>query len=447
MDIGPGDLTTMNIFVLNCGSSSLKYGMISMPAGEEILSGEVQRIGAKTAEASRIVHRVSGREETYPIKAGSYKEAFSEATRIVEKDMSFPPDVFAHRLVQGGAEFRDNTLITRREFPLLEKIRDLAPIHNPPVIELINECDARYPEIPQAVILDTAFHSTIPEYAYTYPLPEGIRDELGIRKYGFHGISHQYVSEAAAEFLGIAPERFNAVSCHLGSGGASLCVVAGGKSADNSMGFSPLQGLVMSTRCGDLDPAVVLKMIAYTGGDYSKVDKILNRKSGVLGLSGISSDIRDVIRRAAGTEDERSRTTLDVYLSRIKKYLGAYMTVVGNADAVIFTDTIGESVPYVRELVCRNMDYFGIRLDKWKNRTATGLPADISSSGSEAHILVVRTNEEAAIAKRAYELLSRRETYGHISPADVGLVGPDGSESAFHENGEGANEKLSRLDS
>ncbi len=412
----------MNIFVLNCGSSSLKYRMISMPGGEEILGGEVQRIGAKTAESSRIVHRAGGREETNMINAGGYKEALSEVFKLAEKDPSFPPDAFGHRLVQGGQEFREDTFVTERDYPSLDNIADLAPIHNPPVIELIKECNIRYREIPQAVILDTSFHSSIPDYAYTYPLPESVRNELGIRKYGFHGISHRYVTEVAADFLGIPAGNFNAVSCHLGSGGASLCAVVGGKSADNTMGFSPLQGLVMSTRCGDLDPAVVLRMIAYSEGDYSRVDKVLNKKSGVLGLSGVSSDIRDIIERAENTDDERARTTLDVYLSRIKKYLGAYLTLVGKTHALIFTDTIGETVPYVRELVCRNMDYFGIRVDKWKNRTIAGSPADISSSGSHVHVLVVRTNEEAAIARRTHELFSGKSSRAEKTKPDQALL-------------------------
>ncbi len=435
----------MNIFVLNCGSSSLKYRMISMPDGEEILGGEVQRFGAKTAEPSRIVHRVSDREETFPVRVSSYAEAFSEVIKLMEKDMSFPPDAFAHRLVQGGAEFNSSTILASSDYPALEKVRDLAPIHNPPVIELIKECSRKYPEIPQAVILDTAFHSTIPDYAHTYPIPEEIREELGIRKFGFHGISHQYVTEAAAEFLDVPLGKLNAVSCHLGSGGASLCAVVGGKSVDNTMGFSPLQGLVMSTRCGDLGPSVVLKMIAYSGGDYSRVNKILNKKSGVLGLSGISSDIRDIIDRAADTDDERAQTTLDVYLSRIKKYLGAYLTVIGRADAIIFTDTIGESVPYVRERVCRNMDYFGVELDEWKNKTVNCFPADISSPHSKVRILVVKTNEEAAIARRTYELFGRRKSF---VPRLIPVGGrEDEDENRAGQKGERADEELSCLNS
>ena len=377
-----------------------------MPSGEELLGGEAQRIGSKTAEPSRIFHHISGREEIFTVKMDGYQEAFGEVMKIIGEDLV--PDIFAHRLVQGGTVFRTDAIIERSSFPSLEKIKDLAPLHNPPVVGLIKECDRKYPDTPQAIILDTSFHSTIPEYAYSYLLPQSITDELGIRKYGFHGISHQYVSEEAAKFLNIPPEKFNGVSCHLGSGGASLCAIVDGRSVDNSMGFSPLQGLMMSTRSGDLDPAVILKMIAYSTGDFSKVSNILNKESGVLGMSGTSSDIRDIISKIS--YDERSEITFDVYLWRIKKYLGSYLTVIGRKDAIIFTDTIGESIPAVRELVCANMDFFGMKLDNWKNNSITGYPIDIASPDSKVRILVMKTNEELAIARRAYQLLSAHDT-------------------------------------
>ncbi len=374
-----------------------------MPSGEEILGGEVQRIGGRTAESARIVHRGPRGESIRRISVNSYKEAFTEVMKALASESGPSPDIFAHRLVQGGMEFRSNTIIRDDDFESLELVKGLAPIHNPPVVEIIEECRRAYPEIPQAVVLDTAFHSTIPSYAYTYPIPPDVADQLGIRKYGFHGISHQFVTGETAEYLHIPLEELNVVSCHLGSGGASLCAVVGGKSVDNTMGFSPLQGLVMSTRCGDLDPALILKLIAFSGGNYSQVNDLLNKKSGVLGLSGLSSDIRDVISRATKTDDERAQMTLDVYLWRVRKYLGAYLTVVGCPHAIIFTDTIGESVPYVREAVCRNLDFFGVKLDEWKNRNISHYPADISAKDSRVRIIVVKTNEELAIAKNAYE--------------------------------------------
>jgi acetate kinase len=407
----------MNIFVLNCGSSSLKYKMISMPSGEEIFGGEVQRIGSKTSELSRIIHLNSkikadhkiDKPETVIKKIDGYEEAFLEVMEIVKMEADSLPDIIAHRFVHGGMEFPENKILLPEDRQKLEKVKDLAPIHNPPVIKLIIKCWSDYPEIPQAIILDTAFHSTIPEYARTYAIPDYLRDDLGIRKYGFHGISHQYVSEEAARFMNSSPERFNAVSCHLGSGGASLCAIAGGKSIDNSMGYSPLQGLVMSTRSGDLDPAIILKMLAYSTGDYEQVNTILNKKSGVLGLSGVSSDIRDIIRSVQDGANERSKRTFDVYTWRIKKYLGSYLTIVGRTDALIFTDPIGETVPIVRESLCTDMECFGIKLDKKKNDSVADFPADIGDAGSPVRILVVKTNEELAIAKRAYQLMEIAE--------------------------------------
>ncbi len=396
----------MNLFVLNCGSSSLKYKMFSFPSGEELFGGEVQRIGSKTAEQPRIIHRKLGSENTRFVDAMSYKDALREVIKLARDESGFPPDAIAHRLVQGGKDFPTSAVISRNDFSALDGIADLAPVHNPPVVALIKECDLLYPDIPQAIVLDTAFHSTIPDYAAAYAIPEKLRRELGIRKYGFHGISHEYVAEETARFLHIPSPELKAISCHLGSGGASLCAIVDGKSVDNSMGFSPLQGLVMSTRCGDLDQAVILKMLAYSEGDSGKVSNILNKRSGVLGLSGISGDIRDVINRALETEDERARRTLDVYIWRVRKYLSSYLAVVGLPQAVIFTDTIGESIPYVREAVCLGMEYFGLRIDEWKNRNILTYPADVSASGSRSRIVVVKTNEEKAIARKAYMLIT-----------------------------------------
>jgi len=260
-------------------------------------------------------------------------------------------------------------------------------------------------------VFDTAFHSTIPDYARVNALPKHLREDLGIRKYGFHGISHQFVIGEAARIVGKPLDAFNAVSCHLGSGGASLCACVNGKSMDNTMGYSPLQGLVMSTRSGDLDPAVALHLLALNYGDSKAVNKTLNNKSGVLGMSEVSADIRDVLRKAAeeGSETSNFDVTAQVYMWRIRKYLGAYLTVVGNADAIIFTDTIGELVPDVRYAVCAGMEAFGVRIDKDKNAAAAGyanLPADVAATDSPVRILAIPTNEELAIARFSYDVLT-----------------------------------------
>ena len=397
----------MNIFVFNCGSSSLKYKVLSMPSEKELCGGEVQRIASKTVETSRIVNEINGNKDIIVKRINSYVDAFNAVMKIVEEDTNVTIDIFAHRLVKGGHVIIGDMFLDEIAYLSLNDVKEFAPIHNPPIIEIIKECKNKYPQIPQAVILDTSFHSTIPDYASIYPVPKKLREELGIKKYGFHGISHRYVSEEAAAYLNIPIDNFNAVSFHLGSGGASLCAIKGGKSIDNSMGFSPLQGLVMSTRCGNIDPSVVLKMAAYSEGDFSKVNKILNKKSGVLGLSGISSDIRDIINKTK-IDDIKAQTTFEVYLWRIKKYLGSYLSIIGHTDALIFTDTIGESVPIVRELICKEMNFFGLVLDEESNKSATEFPSDIASVESKIHIMVIKTNEELSIAKRTYQLLDNK---------------------------------------
>jgi acetate kinase len=413
----------MNVLAFNCGSSSLKYRLIEMPAAHsmelraalsnvegaarELAGGEAQRVGPRTAEPSRISHHALGRAESLVVEMPDHAAAFEQVMRLLARDPALRPDAVGHRLVHGGEQFRENAILDARNMADLEKIAPLAPLHNPPAIALIRACRERYPDLPQAAIFDTAFHSTIPDYARAYALPAAIRRGMGLRKYGFHGISHQYVCGEAARFLGVPLGRFNAVSCHLGSGGASLCAIVGGKSVDNTMGYSPLQGLLMSTRCGDLDPGVSMQLLARAGGDFGAVDRALNSRSGVLGLSGLSADIRDVLgRRASGDEDRRLDRASQVYLWRIRKYLGAYLAVVGTVHAVLFTDTIGECVPEVRFEVCAGMEAFGLRIDPARNAHPGPLPADVAAPDSDVRALVVATNEELAIARYTYEVVS-----------------------------------------
>lgn len=397
----------MNILVLNCGSSSLKYRLIALPEEKELAAGEAQRVGPKTAEPARIVHRQAGRESVYPVPMASHAAAFEQIMLHLARDPALVPAAIGHRVVHGGALFSQPTVINRDVIKDLFSIQGLAPLHNPPATALIAACQERYPDLPQVAVFDTAFHATIPDYARTYALPKALRDDLGLRKYGFHGTSHQYVIEEAARRLGKPLKDFNAVSCHLGSGGASLCAVVNGQSVDNTMGYSPLQGLVMSTRCGDLDPAVTLKLLIEAVGSAGAVEAMLNKSSGVLGLSGLSGDIRDVFaaRSKTAKQARRMNRTAQVYLWRIRKYLGAYLTVVGRADAVIFTDTIGETVPLVRWSACVDMEFFGLKIDAKRNEAALELPADVAADSSEVRILVIQTNEELAIARRTYRAL------------------------------------------
>lgn len=397
----------MNILVCNCGSSSLKYRFLTMPEEDEIASGEAQRIGPVTSEPARIVHREGDRETVLPMDLPTHQKAFHEILKLLAKKGKHP-DALGHRVAHGGRLFEQPAVITPVVFDALQQVRELAPLHNPVAIDLIDECQTRYASLPQVAVFDTAFHTTIPEHARRYALPSDLVQELNIRKYGFHGTSHRYVVEEAAKIAGIPMAAFNAVSCHLGSGGASLCAISKGRSIENTMGYTPLQGLVMSTRCGDLDPAIVMRLLALYSGDMDRIEDILNRRSGVLGLSGASADIRDILGcwDAATSRYGRFQKTLQIYLWRIRKYLGAYLTLASPVQAIIFTDTIGENVSLVRSVVCANQNFFGVCLDEKRNRELKQLPGDISQAGSPVRILVVATNEELAIARQVFKTLT-----------------------------------------
>ncbi len=399
----------MKVLVFNCGSSSLKYRLLKMPEEVELTGGEAQRVGPPTAKPSVIFYQIGREKFTREVPMRDHAAAFEEVMKLLLESPELKPDAVGHRLVHGGTEFCDPTVVNGSVMTRLETLRDLAPLHNPPAMALMYACSQRYPDLPQVAVFDTAFHATIPACARTYALPREFREDLGIRKYGFHGTSHQFVMEEAAAFLKKPVPSFNAVSCHLGSGGASLCAIVRGRSVDNTMGYSPLQGLVMSTRCGDLDPAMILSLLAQTQGDRQRVSALLNNQCGVLGLSGSTADIRDVLAQqtAPGTPNPRLEQTAAVYTWRLRKYLGAYLAVVGRPDAVIFTDTIGETVPQVRWAMASGMEGFGIRLDARRNDSVTHYPADVAADESPVRLLVVRTNEELAIARRTHQTLDR----------------------------------------
>ncbi|MCF7975694.1 MAG: acetate/propionate family kinase [Phycisphaerae bacterium] len=403
----------MKLLVFNCGSSSLKYKLLNMPDCTELVGGEAQRVGPPTACPACIIHRTHGDEMQWEVPMADHAQAFEAVMKILMQDQDLTPDAVGHRLVHGGTLFKGHSLVSKENFELLQQTRVLAPLHNPPAIELIGACLHRYPDLPQVMIFDTAFHSTLPAHARTYAVPAQWRDEFGISKYGFHGTSHQYVATQAADYLGMDMTQLNAVSCHLGSGGASLCAISGGQSIDNTLGYSPLQGLIMSTRCGDLDQAIVLQLIAHHGG-HACVEDLLNKRSGVLGMTGSTSDIRDVIAASLDTDNlethHQMNRALQIYAWRIKKYLGAYLTLTASAagrpvDVVIFTDTIGETVPAIRWIVCSNMECFGLTIDHDRNQQ-TRLPAEISAPDSRIRALAIQTNEELAIARYAFQIIN-----------------------------------------
>lgn len=392
---------SVTVLVFNCGSSSLKYSLLSMPTELQLARGEAQRVGPRTAEPGRIVHRGGGREITHFADMADHQVAFVEVMRLLAREGYPLPDVIGHRLVHGGRRFTGASAIVDAAAERdLDEVAELAPIHNPPAIALVRACRRTYPELRQVLVFDTSFHSTIPPHAAQYALPATLRAEHGFRKFGFHGISHQYVVTEAARLLGRPLRELRLVSCHLGSGGASLCAVVGGVSVDNTMGYSPLQGLIMSTRCGDLDPALTLQLLARHEGDPAAVESLLNRQSGVLGLSATSADVRDLV--AALARGEGSHVPLEIYLWRLRKYLGAYLTVTAPADAIILTDTIGETVPFLRSALCSGLGAFGVHVDEERNARATHvdhLPLDLATYASPVRVLAIATNEELAIAR------------------------------------------------
>ena len=393
----------MRIIVFNCGSSSLKYRLIDMPSERELAGGEAERVGPKTALPGCIHHQAWGQKEDHTLDLPEHGAAFSAVMKLLERDPLLVPEAIGHRMVHGGAIFHEHVIVDETAFRHLEEVQDLAPIHNPPALRLLTACRQLYPKLPETVVFDTAFHSTIPAAARTYALPAELARERGYRKYGFHGTSHCFVAQEAAKLLGMPLERLSAVSCHLGSGGASLCAIVDGKSVDNTMGYSPLQGLVMSTRSGDLDPAIALSLVARAQGDSRAVESLLNRRSGLLGLSGVSADIRDLV---GGSQERALALAAQVYLWRIRKYLGAYLLVTGRPHCLIFTDTIGEKLPYVRWAVTAGLTPLGVELDARKNAAAPPLPVDLATPASPVRILAIATNEEIAIARSSYALLA-----------------------------------------
>lgn len=397
------DTASANVLVWNCGSSSLKYKIIRMPDETELVNGEAERIGIKTAGTPFITHTVKGKKRVVECDMPDHAAAFAKAVSLIDEDNAVHGDVlyhaFAHRFVHPGNQFNRTMLVDRSVLTKLAATMDLAPIHNPMSYGLIACCDREKHEVPQYVIFDTAFHRTIPEAYAAYALPAKMMRKYGIRKYGFHGISHEYVSMEAVRFLGRDAAAQKIISCHLGTGGASVCAIDGGRSVQSSMGFTPLEGLIMNTRSGDIDIGVVLSLMFSEGRSVDEIETMLNKKSGVLGIDSATSDLRDVMKRLP---DVDARTTLTMYVRRIKKYIGYYSLLLKKADILIFTDSLGVSSSLIRERVCTGMDIFGIQMNVQKNSDYAGGIADVSTTGSDAAILVLPTDEEIMIAREAY---------------------------------------------
>ena len=397
----------MKILVINCGSSSLKYQLINMENEGVLPQGLVERIAI---EGSILTQKVNG--EKYIIKEPmeNHKdaiklvlEALVDEKHGVIKNMDEISAV-GHRVVHGGEKYSKSVLVDEDVMAYLEECVKLAPLHNRPNIIGIEACKALMPNTPMAVVFDTAFHGTMPKEAYSYALPYELYKENGIRKYGFHGTSHKYVSGKVAEVLGKDIKDLKIVTCHLGNG-VSLTAVKDGKSIDTTMGFTPLAGMPMGTRSGDIDPAIVIYLIKELGYSVDEVNEILNKKSGILGISGLSSDFRDVRDAAYKKGDERSLLAIDIYTYKIRTQIGAYAAAMGGLDVIVFTAGIGENADMIREGCLKNLEFLGVYLDKEKNKQ-NGEIAEISKDDSKVKVFVIPTNEELMIAKETMELLN-----------------------------------------
>jgi acetate kinase len=393
------------ILVLNCGSSSLKYEVFQMPERKSLGKGLVERIGeAKGLLAQKSPVGEMKIEKTFPDHAAAMAAV---GAALIDPKARIVPEVHAidgigHRVVHGGEEFSASVAIDDMVMAAIERNVELAPLHNPANLTGIREAGRLLPGRPQAAVFDTAFHQTMPPAAYLYGLPRELYDKYRIRRYGFHGTSHRYVAGRALELLGRRAENTNLITCHLGNG-ASITAIEAGRSIDTSMGFTPLEGLMMGTRSGDLDPAI-LGFLEERGMSYKEINSILNKKSGLLGLSGISNDLRDV-EAAAKAGQRNAIETLDVYAHRVRKYIGAYSAELVKLDALVFTGGVGQYGVAMRERICHRLENIGIVMDYARNETNGGAEGAVSSPWSPVTILVIPTNEELQIAMDAYELL------------------------------------------
>ena len=391
----------MKVLVINCGSSSLKYQLIDMDGEAVLCKGLCERIGI---EGSKIVHKAHGKEWEEEVPFPTHTEAFMKVVEMmttgegaVVKDKS-EISAIGHRVVQGAEFFTKSEIVTDAIIDKIEEIAPLAPVHNMAHVQGLRSAKAVFgASVPNVVVFDTTFHQTMPPKAYVYGVPYEMYEKYSIRRYGAHGTSHRYVSMTAAQYLGKDAKDIKMVTCHLGNG-SSITAVDGGKCVDTSMGLTPLAGVLMGTRCGDIDPSVVTYMEQKLGIHGQEMADYLNKKSGLLGISGVSSDKRDV-EKAAAEGNARAKLASDMLNYQIKKYVGAYAAAMGGIDCLVFTGGIGENDGYVRSEVCKNMEFLGISIDAEKNKLRGLDINDITGEGSRVKVLVVCTNEELMIAR------------------------------------------------
>ncbi len=399
----------MIVLVVNCGSSSIKYQLYNMPEKKVLAKGLAEKVGEN---ASLLTHRRGGEKFEIAKPIPNHKTGIEMILScLTDKGMGVLSDVkeisaVGHRVVHGGEAYSDAMRIDQDVLRCIEECSDLAPLHNPPNLIGINECRAALPGVPMVAVFDTAFHQSLPKQAYLYALPHEMYEKYRIRKYGFHGTSHACITHRAAQMLGKPVNELNIITCHLGNG-CSMAAVRNGKSVDTTMGFTPLAGLVMGTRSGDIDPAIIPFLVSKP--EYAKIadiDKMLNKKSGLLGVSGVSNDMRDLAADAAKNgPDSRSQLAIDMFCYRVKSFVGAYMAVLGRVDAICFMGGIGENGAGVRAACLSNLENYGIGIDDEKNKaTLLGREGDISSTGAKVKVLVIPTDEEGWIAEETFKL-------------------------------------------
>ena len=396
----------MKILVINCGSSSLKYQILDMTNETLLCKGLVEKIGI---DGSVITHEKVGMDKfRLETPMANHEDAIAQVLAAIQdpehgvvKDMSEIGAV-GHRVVHGGEKYADSVLITEAVMKDVEECCEIAPLHNPPNIAGINACKALMPDTPMVAVFDTAFHQTMPPESYLYAIPYEYYTKYHIRRYGFHGTSHKYVSRRAAEMLNVDLEDLKIITCHLGNG-ASVSAIKHGKCIDTSMGFTPLEGLVMGTRSGDIDPALVTYIRQKENLPSGKANEILNKKSGVLRISGVSSDFRD-IEAAVAEGNERAALALKVFAHKVRFYIGAYIAEMNGCDAIVFTAGVGENDITMRELICHDLGNLGIKIDPLKNKIR-GKETIISADDARVKCLLIPTNEELMIAKDTFEIV------------------------------------------
>ncbi len=395
----------MKVLVINCGSSSLKYQLIDSDTEQVLAKGLCERIGIDGC----LTHKPTGKDKVemnadMPNHTAAVSLVLQQLTDAKNGVIASLDEIGAvgHRIVHGGEKFAASTVLTEEVCKEIEKCNDLAPLHNPANLIGINACKELMPNVPMVGVFDTAFHQTMPDVSYLYGIPYEYYEKYAVRRYGFHGTSHSFVSKRVAEILGKKPEDLKTIVCHLGNG-ASICAVQNGKSVDTSMGFTPLEGLVMGTRSGDLDPAVLEYVAKKENLDISGVLQVLNKKSGVQGLSEVSSDFRD-LHAEADKGNKKAEVAVEVFVHRVVKYIGAYAAVMNGVDAIVFTAGIGENDALIREMVLNHMGYLGLKFDAEKNKFA-GEERIVSTDDSKVVAMVVPTNEELAIARETVALV------------------------------------------